>query len=297
MTRYRALGAYLKESYGSRLGKICIDGGFTCPNRDGTCGVGGCIFCGERGAGEHIRPAPIAEQVRQGLTAGHYEKYIAYFQNFTNTYAPVDVLKRRYDEALTDPRIVVLAVGTRPDCIDEEVAKLLASYRPRTDVWVELGLQTASDDTARTINRGYPTSVYRKTADLLHRYDIPFVTHVMVGLPGEGMKEIKETSSLLAEVKPFGVKIHSIYVMRGTALATLYEKKLYTPPTMDFYLEATCYLLTHLPKDTVIHRLTGDCPAGMLLAPEWNADKNAVLLALSRKMETEQLTQGMFFDG
>ena len=159
---YNNLSTYLKTKYGMRIGKICIDGGFGCPNRDGTCGYGGCSYCGERGAGEHIDyRLCIAEQVKSGLARGKSDGYIAYFQSFTNTYAPLPVLRERYDSALIDDRIRILAIGTRPDCIDEGVAELLAEYKGRLDLWVELGLQSASDLTAKRINRGYKTEVYR----------------------------------------------------------------------------------------------------------------------------------------
>ena len=211
---YRTLGAYLKEKYGIKVSKICIDGGFSCPNRDGTVGHGGCIYCGERGAGEHIDALmSIEEQVDSQLAKGRAEGYIAYFQNFTNTYAPLHVLKERYDAALRSERIVALAIGTRPDCITEEIAELIASYKERVDVWVELGLQTASDETARRINRGYKTEIYRRAAEILTSHGIPFVTHIIIGLPGEGEADIDATVDLINESGSFGVKIHSIYVI------------------------------------------------------------------------------------
>ena len=171
---YNNLSGYFRKRYGTRLKKICIDGGFSCPNRDGKCGTGGCIYCGERGAGEHIDgEASIKEQVLSSLNAAKKgDKFIAYFQNFSNTYAEIDVLKARYDAALLDTRIVCLAIGTRPDCIDEEKVKLIASYKGRLDVWVELGLQSASDKTARLINRGYESSVYVSASDILKRYKL-----------------------------------------------------------------------------------------------------------------------------
>ena len=162
--RYNNLGEFFRKRYGRRLDKICIDGGFTCPNRDGKCGTGGCIFCGERGSGEHIDPAESIRQtaIRVISRGKGDEKYVAYFQNFTNTYASVDILRERYDSALISERIVALAIGTRPDCIDEDVCRLLAEYKSRMDVWVELGLQTSSDETARVINRGYETAVFER---------------------------------------------------------------------------------------------------------------------------------------
>ena len=294
---YRNLSGYFRRKYGQRLGKICIDGGFSCPNRDGTCSTGGCIFCGERGAGEHIDPAlSIKAQVESALENAKEEaKFVAYFQNFTNTYATVDVLKERYDAALIDERIKVLAIGTRPDCIDEEKAALIASYKEKVDVWVELGLQTASDETAERINRGYRTEVFERAVKILYAHGIPVVAHMIVGLPGEGVDDAVKTAEYLSRYDLFGVKIHSIYVMRGTRLAESYERGEYTPPSLDEYVEAVAKILAVTSQDTVIHRLTGDCPRDMLVAPEWNSDKHAVIEKIKEYMEENGLFQGKYY--
>lgn len=291
---YNNLSGYFREKYGSRLGKICIDAGFSCPNRDGVCGVGGCIYCGERGAGEHIDVgSSIGEQVKNALEgAEEDELFVAYFQNFTNTYAPIKVLKERYDAALIDERIKVLAIGTRPDCIDEDVAKLIASYKDRCDVWVELGLQTASDKTAEIINRGYKTEVFAEAMEILKKYDIPVVVHLIVGLPGESLEEIKESVDYLSTFDIFGIKIHSIYVMEGTRLADMYRSGEYTPPSMQSYVDAAVYILTHLHPSVVVHRLTGDCPRDMLVAPEWNSAKHEIISAIVTKMQMQGHSQG-----
>ncbi len=291
---YNNLSGYFREKYGKRLGKICIDGGFSCPNRDGVCGVGGCIYCGERGAGEHIDPsASIREQVLRALAeADEGDSFVAYFQNFTNTYAPVEILKERYDAALIDERIKVLAIGTRPDCITEENAALIASYKDRCDVWVELGLQTASDRTAEIINRGYKTEVFAGAMEILKRYDIPVVVHLIVGLPGESLEEVRQTVEYISKFAIFGVKIHSIYVMEGTRLADMYRAGEYTPPSMSEYVDAAVYILTHLHPAVVVHRLTGDCPGDLLLAPEWNRNKHEVISAVVTKMQMQGLRQG-----
>ena len=276
---YNTLSGYLKKRYGTRISKICIDGGFGCPNRDGTVGVGGCIYCGERGAGEHIDHLPcISEQVRLGIERGRADGYIAYFQNFTNTYAPVEVLKERYDSALISDKIVALAIGTRPDCIDDEIAALIAGYKERVDVWVELGLQSASDTTARIINRGYNTEIYRRATKILNAHGIPFVTHMIIGLPGEGREEVDATVDEINLSGSWGVKIHSIYVMEGTELARMYRGGEYIPPTLDEYVSLAARSLSRLREDIVVHRITGDCPAGLLVAPDWNRDKNKIIL-------------------
>ena len=291
---YRNLSSYFRDKYGKRLDKVCIDGGFTCPNRDGKCGVGGCIYCGERGAGEHIDPtASISEQVRNRLKKSKTgDIFVAYFQNFTNTYAPIEVLRKRYDAALIDERIKVLAIGTRPDCIDEEVCKLLSEYAKEREVWVELGLQTASDKTAEVINRGYKTEVFVRAMSLIEKYGLKAIVHIMMGLPGESVEDMKRTADFVARFPVFGLKIHSIYVMKGTELERMYLEKRYTPPTFDEYCEAAAYAVARMSEDVIIHRLTGDCPKGMLVAPEWNSDKTIVIDTLMEKMRELGYRQG-----
>lgn len=294
---YNNLSAYLKERYGGRVGKICIDGGFTCPNRDGRCGHGGCIYCGERGAGEHINPRDgIAEQVRAHLADAPSDgRYIAYFQNFTNTYAPVETLSERYSAALTDPRIVALAVGTRPDCIDEEVAELLAGYREKVDVWVELGLQTASDRAAEVFNRGYPTSRFTEAAEILTKWGIPFVVHMMLGLPETDADDAYRTVDLINSSGAFGVKIHSVYVMEGTALAEMYKRGEYSPIGFSDYVTLAADCIARVRPDMIIHRITGDCPRDMLLAPLWSGDKNGVIAAIRESLTSRGLHQGSLY--
>lgn len=291
---YNNLSEYFRKKYGKRLSKICIDGHFSCPNRDGTCGHGGCIYCGERGAGEHIDPTrDITHQVRAAIGAAKENaEFIAYFQNFTNTYAPPRVLRERYDAALIDKRIRALAIGTRPDCIDENVAELIAAYKERCDVWVELGLQTANDKTADIINRGYHKEVFEDAMRILKKYGIPVVVHLIVGLPGEDVEDIRATAEYLSHFDVWGIKIHSIYVMRGTRLAEMYERGEYTPPTLDEYVEGAVYILTHIRRDMIVHRLTGDCPRDLLVAPEWNSDKHKIIAAIVEKMEKDGLSQG-----
>ena len=293
---YSNLSRYLKNKYGGKIGKICIDGGFSCPNRDGRCGIGGCIFCGERGAGEHIDPTlSIREQVEKGLATGGKDGYIAYFQNFTNTYAPLDELKKRYDAALISNKIKVLAIGTRPDCIDAEVANLLAEYATRVDVWVELGLQSASDRTAKLINRGYNQEVYVEAARLLNERKIPFVTHMIIGLPGEGEYEVDKTVDLINSSGSFGVKIHSLYVSEDTGLAKLYRDGVFSPITLSEYVTLASRSIARLSPDIIIHRLTGDCPKGLLVAPEWISDKNKVLSEIRSSLERTGHRQGSLY--
>ena len=293
---YNNFSKYLKDKYGGRVSKICIDGGFGCPNRDGTCGTGGCIYCGERGAGEHILPSvSIRNQVHRALEKDKSgSDFIAYFQNFTNTYAPIPVLRERYDSAIISDRIVALAIGTRPDCIDDSIAELIASYKDRVDVWVELGLQSASDRTAELINRGYKTEVYRRAAAVLKSHGIPFVAHMIIGLPGEGEREVDATVDVINE-SAWGIKIHSIYVMEGTVLAEMYRSGEYTPPSLDGYTSLAARSIARLRPDMIVHRITGDCPDGLLVAPEWNSDKNRIIAEIRAKLEREGLSQGTLY--
>lgn len=297
MIHYNNLSSYLREKYNCKIAKLCIDGGFSCPNRDGTCGTGGCIFCGERGAGEHIgAKKSIAEQARFFIERRpKAEKFIAYFQNFTNTYAPVTVLRERYDEALKDPRTVVLDIATRPDCIDEEIVKLLAEYNEKHEVWLELGLQTASDETAKRINRGYERQTFAEAMALLEKYKIKTVVHLIVGLPGETLADIKETVDYVNRFSVWGLKIHSLYVMKDTELERLYNKGEYTPLTLEEFTEAAVYILTHIRPDIVLHRITGDCLKSLLVAPTWNADKDHVHDVINAYMEENGLYQGIFY--
>ena len=294
---YNNLSGYLREKYGRRVRKICIDGGFSCPNRDGRCGTGGCIYCSERGSGEHIDASlGIRDQVVRGLfSASDSDLFIAYFQNFTNTYADVATLRARYDSALIDRRIVCLAIGTRPDCITDEIAALIASYRDRVDVWVELGLQTASDRTAELINRGYRTEVYLEAMRILHKYNIPAVTHLMIGLPGEGDEELAETVRTVNLARPFGIKIHSVYVAEGTKLAEMYRRGEYEPIDRESYINRAVYVLRNISPDTVVHRLTGDCPPELLIAPLWNKDKNSVIEGINALLRESRTAQGADF--
>lgn len=294
--RYNNLSGYLRRSYGRRAKKICIDGGFSCPNRDGTCGHGGCIYCGERGAGEHIDPKrSIEEQVRYQLERGGADDiFIAYFQNFTNTYADVATLKERYDAALIDDRIKILSIGTRPDCINEEIAMLLEQYKKTHEVWVELGLQTANDKTADKINRGYHLDTFERAMKILNAHDIKVVLHLIVGLPGEELSDVEATVRYICRLDIFGIKIHSLYVMEGTALADMYLRGEYSPLTLEEYVEGVIRIIGNLDPKVTIHRLTGDCPDGLLIAPDWSKDKMKVIGLIAKRLEESGLEQGSF---
>lgn len=298
--RFNRLNKYLKSKFGERTLKICIDGGFTCPNRDGTKGFAGCIFCSEKGSGEHIKSAEsISLQVRnyfESYKAERANKFIAYFQNFTNTYDSVSNLKAKYDAALIDDRIVGLAIASRPDCIDEDIAKLLKSYTDKYSVWVELGLQTSNDETGKFINRGYSSSDFTKAVSILNKYGIDVVAHIMIGLPGEHKEDLVKTVSFINKHNLQGLKIHSCYVVRNTKLAVMYENGDYQPITLDEYLDGATYVLTHMNPDVVIHRISGDAPKDLLIAPDWNLHKKWIMNGMNKKMRDENLWQGMYFE-
>lgn len=297
--RYNRLNQYLKEKFGERTLKICVDGGFTCPNRDSTISTGGCIFCSEKGSGEHIQSAnSISEQVIDyfnSYKAERANKFIVYFQNFTNTYDTIPNLKKKYDAALIDNRIVGVSVATRPDCINEDVCKLLHSYLDKYYVSVELGLQTSNDKTGNLINRGYSSEQFIRAVSLLNQYNIDVVTHIMVGLPGETLEDVKNTVEFINKLPIQGLKIHCTYVVKNTKLGEMYQRGKYTPITLEEYLDTICYILTHISPSIVIHRVSGDAPKDLLLAPDWNLHKKWILNGLDKMMKEQDLYQGKYY--
>lgn len=297
--RYKHLNNFLKEKFGERTLKICIDGGFTCPNRDGKIGFGGCIFCSEKGSGEHLSYTEnITKQVQNYFLSERSKranKFIIYFQNFTNTYDSIENLKNKYDSALIDSRIIGLAIATRPDCINESIVKLLKSYTDKYYVYVELGLQTSNDKTGKLINRGYNSSKFTEAILLLNKYNIDVVTHIMMGLPGEDMADLKNTVNFLNKHNFQGLKIHSTYVISNTVLADWYNSGKYQTISLDYYLECLCYVLTHISSNIIIHRISGDAPKNLLIAPDWNLHKKWVLNGLDKTLRDKNLYQGMFY--
>lgn len=297
--RYKHLNKYLKDNFGERTLKICIDGGFTCPNRDGTLGYGGCIFCSEKGSGEHIHSEKsITKQVEdyfKSYKAKRANKFIVYFQNFTNTYDSVENLKKKYDAALIDSRIVGLSVATRPDCVNEDVVRLLNSYTDKYYVTVELGLQTSSDKTGKLIHRGYSSNQFTEAVKMLNKYNIDIVAHIMVGLPNETKEDLKNTVDFLNKHKIQGLKIHSCYVVKNTVLCDMYKQGKYLPLSLEDYLESAAYVLTHINPDVVIHRISGDAPKNLLVSPDWNSHKKWVMNGLDRLLKGKNLWQGMYY--
>ena len=297
--RYKHLNKYLKEKFGERTLKICIDGGFTCPNRDGTISTGGCIFCSEKGSGELINyNENISKQISQyflGYRSERANKFIAYFQNFTNTYDTLENLKAKYDAALIDDRIVGLEISTRPDCINEKIVKLLRSYTDRYYVCVELGLQTSNENTGNLINRGYTNQQFTNAVSLLNKYNIDVVAHIMIGLPNESFDDVKNTVDFINKHNIQGIKIHSTYVVKNTVLADMYFDGSYVPISLEYYLNDLTYIITHISSDVVIHRISGDAPKHLLIAPEWNLHKKWVLNGFEKILREQDLWQGKYY--
>lgn len=298
--RYKHLNKHLKEKFGERTLKICIDGNFTCPNRDGTLGTSGCIFCSEKGSGDLIKNNKnISKQVTDYLKSyksKRANKFIAYFQNFTNTYDTIQNLKSKYDSALIDDRIVGLEIATRPDCINEDVVKLLKSYTSKYYVCVELGLQTSNDNIGNLINRGYISNQFTKAVQLLNKYNIDIVAHIMIGLPKENFNDIKNTVTFINNHNIQGLKIHSTYVIKNTILANMYFNGDYEPISLEYYLEALTYVITHISPNIIIHRISGDAPKDLLIAPDWNLHKKWVLNGFDKILKEKNLWQGKYYE-
>ncbi len=300
--RYHTYDHALRRIFGKKCIKITLDGGFTCPNIDGRCGTGGCIYCSDRGSGEFAPAAlPIREQyrtVRQRLSDKWPDAAtIAYFQAHTNTYAPVSVLRALFEEALTLPDVVGLSVATRADCLGDDVLDYLAELSSRTHLTVELGLQTVHDRTALCINRGHTMETFFQGYAAL-RARVPRArigVHLILGLPGETDEEMLHSVRTVATLHPDEVKLHLLYVVKGTPLAALYERGEYTPLTMEHYVSLVVRALELLPPDVVIGRLTGDGEKGTLLAPRWSTDKRRVLNAIDQALYRANTFQGARF--
>lgn len=299
MYRYNKLNEYYKKKFGERVLKICINGHFTCPNRDGTLSSLGCIFCSEYGSGEHLNPyKDISEQVTDYFNSprsNRANKFIAYFQNFSNTYDSLENLKKKYDSALINPKIIGLSIATRPDCINEDIVKLLHSYTDKYYVSVELGLQTSNEKIGKLINRQYTNEQFTKAVELLNQYHIDVIVHLMVGLPNETFEDIRNTVNFINKHYIQGLKIHNTYVVENTILADMYDKKQYEPISLEYYLNCLTYILSHISPDIVIHRISGDAPKDILIAPKWDLHKKWILNGLDKKLKEENLYQGIFY--
>lgn len=300
------LNDYCRETFGEKLYKISLNGGFTCPNRDGTLGSRGCIFCSAGGSGDFAEDphASIAAQIEAGKkkvekkmkSGGHY---IAYFQAYTNTYAPLERLEALFTAAISHPDIRVLSIATRPDCMPEETVALLARLNRIKPVWVELGLQTIHEESARYIRRGYPLAVYEDALRRLKEAGLTVITHVILGLPGETREDMLETIKYLAkgikDTRNDGIKLQLLHVLRNTDLAEDYLAGRFSVMTLEEYLPLLADCVRRLPPDMVVHRITGDGPKNLLLAPLWTGNKRLVLNAITRYFKEEQVQQGELF--
>ena len=302
MKRYNSLNKELRRIFGGKVIKLSIDGGFTCPNRDGTKGTRGCIFCGEEGSGEFASSSclPLKEQVRsqKELLSNKWkaDKYIIYFQSFTNTYAPVERLKKLYYEALKIEGVVGIAIATRPDCLDDEVIELLAELNRKTFLWVELGLQTIHEETAKFIRRGYDLAVYDQAIKRLKENNIRVVTHLIIGLPKESREDILESVKYVAKTNTWGIKLHSLYIQRDTDLYDYYLRKPFSIMTLEEYVNIVVDALEILPKSMIVHRLTGDGKRGLLVEPKWTLNKIKVLTSIDKELKNRDSYQGKLFD-
>ncbi len=285
-----SLSEYLKGRYGTKVYKISLSSGCTCPNRDGSVGYGGCIFCSEGGSGDFAATGiSLDEQIKnaKALVDGKISskiakadrKYIAYFQSFTNTYGDQDYLMDLYERVLGYPEIVGLSIGTRPDCLSNEMIDFLARLNKKKEVWIELGLQTVHETTAKFINRGYSLDVFEDAYRRLTSAGLKVVVHVILGLPKESDEDILDTVRYVSSLKPtlFGVKLQLLHVLKGTKLAEIYEQEAFRIFELDEYIDLICKCLKILPKETVVHRLTGDGPKKLLIAPLWSGNKKLVM--------------------
>lgn len=299
--RYYSLDSYIKETFGEKLYKISLDGGMTCPNRDGTLDTRGCIFCSAGGSGDFAsdRRLSIKEQLAQGkqLVSKKYagSGYIAYFQAYTNTYASVSYLENIFTEAMDDEDVKVLSIATRPDCLSPEILALLFRLNQRKPVWVELGLQTIHETSAKFIRRGYTLDVFEKAVYDLKKIGVSVIVHTILYLPNETEDMMLETISYLNKLPINGIKLQLLHILKGTDLACLYEKSPFHLPTMDEYFILLSKLLSHLRPDIVAHRLTGDGPKNLLVAPMWTGNKRLVLNTMQKYLKNADIWQGKEF--
>ena len=301
MEHYTALSPYLKRRFGCKVYKLSLSAGCTCPNRDGTLGTRGCIFCSGSGEFAASGSASIPEQLEQAKyilgKKAQGAKFIAYFQDFTNTYGAVSRLEPLFLAAMEPDDVVALSIATRPDCLPEDILRMLARLRAKKPVFVELGLQTIHDNTAQYIRRGYPLSVFDDAVQKLHVLEIEVIAHQILGLPGETAEMMAETTRHLGSVHVDGVKLHLLHVLRGTDLAAEYEAGRVKPLELDAYIDILEQCLAVLPPDVVIHRLTGDGAKRDLIAPLWSADKKRVLSAIQKRFEQDGVMQGSALRG
>lgn len=294
---YRTLSSFLRERFGERVQKITLDASLGCPHR-GPDGSGGCIYCNAKGSGTGSLAMGVGldEQIKGQMSAmgKHYKarSFIAYFQSYSNTYADASTLRKIYDSILPYPEIVGLAIGTRPDCIDADKLSLISTYARDRLVWMEYGLQSASDITLKRINRGHDVRTFIDAVELTSAFDMRICAHVIIGLPGEGMDEYVATAKLLSELSVTDVKVHLLYVVKDTVLESIHRQGEYSPLDMDTYAKAVAVFIAYLRDDIVIQRITGDPHAGELVAPSWALDKSRIRTSIHEEMTRSGLHQG-----
>lgn len=299
--RYYSIDSYLKQAFGEKVYRLALNGGMTCPNRDGTLGTGGCIFCSAAGSGDFAQQkeksitaqlAAAKEQVRQKRNC---RKFIAYFQAYTNTYAPADYLREIFTEAIMDPDVAVLSIATRPDCLSPEILALLTELNRKKPVWIELGLQTIHPQTSRFIRSGFTLACFHEAVTALAECDIPVIVHVILGLPGETREQMLETVCHVGNLHVFGIKLQLLHILSDTDLGTLYQNAPFPLFSQEEYCELVVDCLERLPKDITIHRLTGDGPKDLLIAPRWSSAKRSVLNQIERTMKRRDTWQGKYY--
>lgn len=296
--RYYSLDSYIKQTFGEKLYKLALNGGMSCPNRDGTLGRGGCIFCSKGGSGDFAadQKLSISEQIQNAkelVSKKHSgSSYIAYFQAYTNTYATVSYLERIYKEAIQEPDIKVLSIATRPDCLPEETLDLLERINKQKPVWVELGLQTIHKSSSDFIRRGYELDVFEKAVYDLKKRGISVIVHTILYLPNETREMMLETISYLNKLPIDGIKLQLLHVLKGTDLADYYLSNPFHLPDLEEYLETLGILISHLRPDIVVHRITGDGPKSLLIAPLWTGNKRHVLNSIQKYFKNSDIRQG-----
>lgn len=300
--KFYKLNSFLKENFKEKIYKVSLDGGFTCPNRDGKISNKGCLFCSDKGSGEFAGDrcktitAQIDEQIDFMKDKIGSSKVIAYFQNFTNTYGDIEYLRKIYYEALNHEKVIGIAIATRPDCLSDDVINLLDEINKKYFLWVELGLQTANDSIGKIINRGYDTTVYIDSCRILNEKNIKFVTHMIVGLPNEEKKDLYDTIDLINSVKSWGIKIHLLYILKNSKLLNYYQQNPFKIYEKDEYENTVIELLERLSPLIVVHRLTGDAKKDELFEPLWSLNKRGILNSIEKKLKSSKSYQGKFFN-
>ncbi len=299
--RYHSLDAYLKETFGEKVYRISLNGGMTCPNRDGTLGTRGCIFCSRGGSGDFAGDAALSirEQLQKGKQALRQKTtchtFIAYFQAYTNTYGSLSHLRSIFTEALRDPQVAVLSIATRPDCLSEAILDLLTELKRIKPIWVELGLQTIHEESAALIRRGFDLSCYEQAVLALKARGIPVITHVILGLPGETQTQIQETIHYLAHSPIDGIKLQLLHVLTDTDLYDMWKQHPFHIFSMEEYCDLIVDCIQQLPEHIVIHRITGDGPRALLAAPLWSTDKKRVLNTIQKRFRERDTWQGKYY--